>query len=183
MISGKHDEKALPGNQDYRLALRHDQEMLALGEARHAAETSPMSIEVNPAWELVLLSPRSSEPDWHVRWQAAGDSVCWDGAVPAGKAAGRMVALKLSPIWQALGDGAGGFADGYGKPWPPFAFNSATGLVQVCHKNAKAFGLIFAGGLEQPSRSARETKLVTSKAIREFDSELAALFPVRDSIP
>jgi hypothetical protein len=35
-----------------------------------------------------------------------------------------MIAKKDSPIWQAIADGAGGYEDTLGHPFPPFAFNS-----------------------------------------------------------
>jgi hypothetical protein len=80
-----------------------------------------------PAWELVRLeqrevprgTPDSHTDGWMKRWQAAGESVGWVGACKD-----RLVALKDSPIWQALADGVGGYEDTLGHPFPPFAFNS-----------------------------------------------------------
>lgn len=80
-----------------------------------------------PGWELVLLgcvnpeldSPETRIGEWERRWRAAGDSVKWIGARKP-----RMMACKDSPIWQALGNGEGGFNDGLKHPFPPFALKS-----------------------------------------------------------
>jgi hypothetical protein len=87
-----------------------------------------------PAWELVRLehrntprgSPDSHTDGWMKRWEAAGESVGWVGAhsTGSGSSTGGMIALKDSPIWTALADGAGGYTDTLGHPFPPFAFNS-----------------------------------------------------------
>ena len=53
-----------------------------------------------------------------------------------------MVALKSSPIWQALGDGAGGFRDTLGNPYPPFAFGSSYAWVHVDRLEARELGLL-----------------------------------------
>jgi hypothetical protein len=88
-----------------------------------------------PAWELVRIelrhTPRGErrgkegalvadpEHGWPARWEAAAESVGWEGALH-----GRLMARKDSPIWQALADGVGGYGDTLGHPFPPFAFNS-----------------------------------------------------------
>jgi hypothetical protein len=80
-----------------------------------------------PGWEIVQLGwfdPLSDCPDarseeWERRWSAAGESVQWKGARKS-----RMWAFKDSPIWVALGAGAGGFIDALGYPYPPFVFGS-----------------------------------------------------------
>ena len=73
-----------------------------------------------PGWELVLLgcvnpeldSPETRIGEWERRWRAAGDSVKLIGARKP-----RMMACKDSPIWQALGNGEGGFNDGLKHPF------------------------------------------------------------------
>ena len=54
---------------------------------------------------------------------------------------GDFVALKSSPIWQALGDGVGGFKDTLGNPYPPFAFGSGMGWTDVSADDAASLGL------------------------------------------
>ena len=53
-----------------------------------------------------------------------------------------MVALKTSPIWQALGDGAGGYRDTLGNPYPPFAYGSGLAWADVSRDEAIELGLI-----------------------------------------
>ena len=52
-----------------------------------------------------------------------------------------MVALKSSPIWQALGDGAGGYRDTLGNPYPPFAYNSGLDWSDVDAEECAELGL------------------------------------------
>ena len=52
------------------------------------------------------------------------------------------MALKDSPIWQALGDGAGGFRDTLLNPYPPFAYGSGMGWVAVDRDRCVTLGLI-----------------------------------------
>ena len=83
--------------------------------AQLAESEDPDVARLSPAWELDSAGwRRTHRTDWPQRWKAAGDAVGWRGACK-----GRMVALKSSPIWQALGNGAGGFRDTLGNPrWP-----------------------------------------------------------------
>ena len=53
----------------------------------------------------------------------------------------RFIALKTSPIWQALGDGAGGFRDTLGNPYPPFAYSSGMAWVAVDRETCERLGL------------------------------------------
>ena len=98
-----------------------------------------------PAWELLRYGQRKVPRDWAARWKAAGDSVGWIGAV---RDFGRMVARKDSPIWQALGDGAGGYKDTLGNPFPPFAFSSGMAWAGVERDECEKLGIVAPG--EQP---------------------------------
>ena len=94
-----------------------------------------------PAWELTRFEGRRvPRKDWRARWTLAGQSVGWAGALPM-TATGRMVALKSSPIWQALGDGAGGFRDTLLNPDPPFAYSSGMDWLDVSREEAERLGL------------------------------------------
>ena len=53
-----------------------------------------------------------------------------------------MVALKSSGIWEALGDGAGGYDDTLGNPYPPFAFNSGMWTQDVSRADCESLGLL-----------------------------------------
>ena len=93
------------------------------------------------------------ENDWPHRWEAAGaetddeDWLPWEGDAQGG----RGVALKSSGIWQALGDGAGGYDDTLGNPFPPFAFNSGFRTINVSREEAVNLGLI---GAAEEAKSA-----------------------------
>ena len=63
----------------------------------------------------------------------------------------RMVALKASPIWDSLGNGAGGYDDTLGNPYPPFAFNSGMWTDDVSRTDAEELGLITPGQKAQPA--------------------------------
>lgn len=96
-----------------------------------------------PAQELFRAEERKDERDWSVRWLAAAREAGDDEALGAYGTTGRMVARKDSPVWQALGDGAGGFdSDALHNPYPPFAFNSGMDVMDVTRDDAIALGLI-----------------------------------------
>lgn len=92
-----------------------------------AASENPMTMMSLPAWKLTRTGARKKpRGDWNRRWAAAGAKCGWEGASKR-----QMIALKTSPIWQALAEGAGGFEDTLGSPFPPFAFGSGLAWVSV----------------------------------------------------
>ena len=92
-----------------------------------AASENPMTMMSLPAWKLTRTGARKKpRGDWNRRWAAAGAKCGWKGASKR-----QMIALKTSPIWQALAEGAGGFEDTLGSPFPPFAFGSGLAWVSV----------------------------------------------------
>jgi hypothetical protein len=116
-----------------------------------------------PAWELVRLEwrevPRGERrgkegalvPDprnaWPERWRLAAESVDHQGVLLSSVG---MIALKDSPVWQALANGAGGYNDTLGHPFPPFAFNSGMDWKAVSRKTCIVFGLLDEGRTVQP---------------------------------
>ena len=119
------------------------QRQMAASVARLSEETEA-TMTIFPAWELVRTSTRRvPREDWPARWRAAGDSVGWEGALQ-----GRFIALKSSPIWQALGDGAGGFTDTLGNPYPPFAYSSGMNWRAVDADTCEKLGLVKSGEAE-----------------------------------
>ena len=117
------------------LILRTQRQMAA--SAARLAEQTPDVLDAWPAWRLTRMGTRAvPRDDWPARWHAAGERVAWRGAHRT-----KMVALKSSPIWQALGDGAGGFRDTLGNPYPPFAFGSGLDWVDVSREEALRLGL------------------------------------------
>lgn len=107
------------------------------------------TIALWPAWELIRFeSRRVPRQDWARRWRAAGDMVGWKGALQ-----NRYIALKSSPIWAALGAGAGGFTDTLGNPYPPFAYSSGLDWREVTADECKRLGL-STGTATKPPRAA-----------------------------
>lgn len=118
-------------------------------------------VEIYPAWELLRVydrdvprgfrrGPRGTlipmpGDDWPTRFTAAGAAVGDDAALAVLAATGRMVALKSSELWQALGDGAGGYTDTLGNPFAPFAFNSGYDLNNVGRAECVRLGLLAVG--------------------------------------
>ena len=128
--------------------------------ARLAESEDPQIAALFPAWELLSTGYRKQHrTDWPQRWKAAGERVGWRGASRT-----KMVALKSSPIWQALGDGAGGFRDTLGNPYPPFAFGSSYAWVHVDRIEAKELGLLD----DTANRAVRRAAalLITALAVR-----------------
>lgn len=125
------------------MAPLEDWRAMAGAMAQLARSEDPLVRDLFPAWELAVRGwSQKHRTDWPRRWQAAGEAVGWKGACKD-----RMVALKDSPVWQALGDGAGGFRDTLGNPYPPFAFGSSYGWRDVTHREAQALGLLPAARL------------------------------------
>jgi hypothetical protein len=121
-------------------------ERMAANYGRMLAGNTDAARYAYPAWELVRLywrevprgSAESKSVGWGRRWNDAGDFVAFDGVL---KSSTRMVALKGSPIWQALGDGEGGYEDTLGNPFPPFAFRSGFGWRAVSRGECDELGM------------------------------------------
>lgn len=111
---------------------------------RQAMESSARMIDseteatrfVFPAYELTRFLHHQPRRDWAARWRAAGESVGWEGALKD-----RFIALKDSPIWEALGLGTGGYDDYLGNPFPPFALGSGMAWLEVGRKKCEELGL------------------------------------------
>lgn len=127
------------------------QRQMAHGAALAVSQGSGPALSAFPAWRLERYgSRRAPRRDWLARWKAAGDACGWEGALRD-----RFVALKGSPIWRGLGDGAGGFRDTLGNPYPPFAFGSGMDWTPVRREECRDLGLDPDGGRkpEAPSLS------------------------------
>lgn len=122
------------------------QTQMAASVAKSHEQTASV-VNAYPAWALMRLeSRRAPREDWLARWNAAGSSCGWAGAKQelwrGSGASFAFVALKSSPIWAALGNGAGGFTDTLGNPYPPFAYSSGMGWEDVNRETAEALGLV-----------------------------------------
>lgn len=114
------------------------QRRMAQSLGQLAAGSTPGQLRRYPAWRLVRGGTRMvPRGDWARRWAAAGSATAWQGACKDD-----LVALKNSPIWAALGQGAGGFRDAIGNPFPPFAFGSGMTWERVSRDEAEELGLV-----------------------------------------
>jgi hypothetical protein len=103
-------------------------------------------IDEYPAIELLKVYDRElPEKGWEQRWLAACEMAADTKARQAFKKTGRFVALKSSRVWQALGDGAGGYGDALGNPFPPFACDSGFDTEELSSKEAVNLGLLTPG--------------------------------------
>lgn len=152
---------------------------VAANEAYYNAGLSDEARFQYPAWELVRISgrlvPRGKKlakaglvddpgKDWPSRWVAAG-GVLYDRGT-------RMIARKDAPVWQALGDGAGGFKDTLGNPFPPFAFGSGYGIRQIPREECLMLGVIDEE--EEIAKAKAEGKLEAEPQL--VDDETLAWF-------
>ena len=78
-----------------------------------------------------------------------------------------MVALKSSGVWLALGDGAGGYSDTLGNPFPPFAYNSGYDVDEITREDAVALGLMSEDDEVQPAKTDFEDLIgaITAKHV------------------
>lgn len=131
-----------------RLALILDTNRQTAASVARLWSQTAATVDAYPAWELTRLEDRHApRADWQRRWRAAGEAVGWEGAL---RTSGiypdwGMVALKSSPIWAALGNGAGGFRDTLGNPYPPFAYGSGLDWSDVERERCERLGLIGTG--------------------------------------
>lgn len=114
---------------------------MAHSVARIDAQTPDM-IDQFPAWRFVRFGTRKDPRNWEERWAQAASAVGWEGVARNGE----MVALKTSPIWEALGAGAGDHRDTLGNPYPPFAFNSGMDWRDVSAEECERIGLVPKAG-------------------------------------
>jgi hypothetical protein len=113
------------------------------GAGRFEQGNSPESAEIYPALEFLRVYDREPpETTWSARWQAACVAAADDGAYAFFKKSGRMIALKSSGVWQQLGDGAGGYEDTLGNPFPPFAFDSGFDVNVVGRSECQKIGIL-----------------------------------------
>ena len=130
-----------------RLDLIIDTQRQMAASVAALSEETEATLEMTPAWRLARMGdPQHPRMDWPERWRAAGEACGWEGA-----SQDEFVALKGSPIWQELGNGAGGFRDTLMNPYPPFAFSSTMAWEPVGRDECAALGLDPDGA--SPSRA------------------------------
>jgi hypothetical protein len=114
------------------------------GSGHFAVQNSdPVRVYEFPALEFLRVYDREPpEKTWKTRWEAACAAANDDKASRVLIKTRRMAALKASSVWQELGDGAGGYEDTLGNPFPPFSFNSGMDVNEVARTEAVELGLI-----------------------------------------
>lgn len=139
------------------------QTQMAASVARIDNQTEA-TIALWPAWELVRFETRQKpRQDWTRRWRSAGEYVGWQGALQ-----NRFIALKNSPIWAALGQGAGGFRDTLGNPYPPFAYSSGLDWMEVTAEECARLGLPVASAANPPRAELAPDGLSIEEAVRRY---------------
>lgn len=145
------------------------QRQMAASVARLRCQT-PAVLERWPAWELTRLVGKAvPRVDWPARWRNAGRATNWEGALQ-----GVYIALKTSPIWEALGNGAGGFRDTLGNPYPPFAYSSGMAWVAVDRETCDRLGLTVPADqqLDAPPLSPGEREIADAVRRLGFSAEV-----------
>lgn len=117
---------------------------VANGAGRFNSQNSdPVQLEEYPALEFLKVYDREPpEKTWKAHWQAACAAANDDKASAVFAKTRRMVALKSSSVWQQLGNGAGGYDDTLGNPFPPFIADSGFDVDEISRKEAQELGLI-----------------------------------------
>lgn len=148
-------------NLDFKIGVATE---VTQGAGRFVADQT--NLEEYPAWELLRVYDRDvprgfrrvggvivpvPDDDWPSRWRAAASASGDEDAARVLESTGRMIALKSSGIWQALGDGAGGYDDTLGNPFAPFAFNSGFDTEGVSIKECVELGLLDEGEAPEPT--------------------------------
>jgi len=144
--------KDLSSDQRINLVLETNRD-IARGFGWFLQGQDQAALDAYPCQELVRIEMRKKERNWPVRFLAAARDVGDEDAMRVYGETGRMIARKDSPLWQALGDGAGGFeSDALGNPFEPFAFNSGEGLRDIGYTQSVALGFVKPGQKLQPQK-------------------------------
>jgi len=131
----------ITSNARLDLILRTQTEM-AYGYGQTVQGNDPDVVAAFPCAELYRLEDRKDPRDWEARWRVAAQVAGDTDAQRVLAETGRMIARKDSGIWQALGDGAGGYTDTLGNPYPPFAFNSGMWTRDISRSESLELDLI-----------------------------------------
>lgn len=165
----------------------------ALNFQKQKDGNEPDALEQFPAWELVRVyereiprgerrGPKGSivevpGADWPSRFSQACDATGDTDAAAVLQSTDRMIARKDSPVWEYLGD-PDNFDDAIGTDYPPFAFNSGYGWVEVARDECVELGLIGERDMIEPSEPEFGSELSedeTTSLLAELRTEKAEL--------
>ena len=166
-----------------RLALILDTQCQMAESVARLSQQTEVVVSQFPGWELCRVGERRlPRKDWLARWNIAGQSVGWEGAVDhpiyGDELAYGFLALKSSPIWQALGDGVGGFRDTLGNPYPPFCYSSGMAWLDADRETCERFGLdVAAAAPRRASLSPAEADILEAARAVGFDNAFDDIIP------
>ena len=151
---------------------------LMIGAGQKNRGSTPDRLELFPAWELVRQLSVREPRDWQARWTIAGGRRGQD--VPA---TSRMIALKGDPIWGELGSPEN-FEDALSVDYPPFAFNSGMGWLEISKEEVARLGITGPQG-ESPEEflatrpatlGGRQELPSPTLSVRDMDPEILREF-------
>lgn len=116
----------------------------AAGYGRWKQGQDPTIREEWPALELIRVRDSRKPRDWSERWIENGGQFYGN----------RMIALRNDPIWTAISR--------FGKPWPPFDFNSGMGVESVDRDTAIKAGLMGEDDVVPPDEDSFNSGLEAS---------------------
>lgn len=131
-------DKGLSTDGRLRLIIRMQSEM-AFGFGQWQQGQNKAVLKVYPAQEFYRAADRKEPLDWPTRWtDAGGEFYGRGGDYPEG----RMIALKGTPIWEAL--------SAFGTPYPPFDYNSGMDVRDIERAEAVELGVMHEDDVVAP---------------------------------
>lgn len=136
-----------------RLGLIYDMAVEeAVAYVKWRAGMDPDILDEYPCQELIRVRDAMVPRDWEERWAAEG------GEFPDR----RMIARKTDPIWTHISR--------FGRPWPPFDFNSGMALKNISRDEAESIGAIRKGEVLKPLPDPGFNKNL-SASVHDFSPE------------
>lgn len=153
---------------------------MAQGYGWFAQGQSEAVLDEWPCQELVRTGTRKTPRDWEERWMAACTEAEDADAQRVFDETGRMVARKDSGVWQAIADGAGGYEDTLGQPYPPYAFNSGMGVRDIDRDEGMQLRLIGRDDQIEPQTRGFNDDLALTPDVRGEELRQALLDDLGD---
>ena len=162
---------------------------LMRGAGVKATGSTPTSLRLYPAWELIREAGRAEPRHWGgkhkgsaPRGRAAGADRRSRWEISGGKVyeGGRLIALKGDPIWGELGS-SGNFDDALDVDYPPFAFSSGMGWDNISWSECRRLGVMGPDGETIEEWQAEERAVLGGMqppVVPEVQVSMAGLDPV-----
>ena len=154
IAKGDGSLKDITSNKRIDLVIKTNRDVIQ-GAGYFIQGNDPAVLDAYPARELIRIEEREQKRNWPARFSAAARIVGDTDALRILEEKGRMIARNDSPLWQALGEGAGGYeSDALGNPFEPFAFGSGEGTRDVPYSECLDLELIKPGEKIEPQLPA-----------------------------